>query len=320
MGLTRREFLELMGKGAVAIGLSSVAVWTSPVKKALAENVANGGNLPVIWLQGQSCAGCSVSTLNTVHPDIAEMLTETISLDFHPNVMAASGELALKALNDAVAKKNGEFVLVVEGAVPTNEKGLYSTMGENNGKPITAKDWVEQLGTNAKFVLNVGTCSSFGGIPAANPNPTGAQPVPKIIPQATMVNIAGCPPHPDWIVGTIVHALLFGMPELDEYKRPKLFYGKTVHEQCERRASFEAGEMAKDFGDDGCLFELGCKGPIANCDSPIRHWNNHVNWCVQSGSPCVGCCAPTFPDHEGDGIYAALPLSKTYGIPWTKKA
>jgi len=323
MSLTRREFLELMGKGAVALGLSSsvgYAAWTTPVKEALAENAAKGGNLPVIWFQGQSCAGCSVSTLNTVYPDIAEVLTETISMEFHPNIMAASGELALKVLNDAVANKKRQFVLVVEGAVPTNDKGLYSTMGEKDGKHKTAKDWVEKLGTSAKFVLNVGACASFGGIPAAEPNPTGAQPVSKIIPQATMINISGCPPHPDWIVGTIAHVLLFGMPELDEYNRPTLFFSKSVHEQCERRSYFEADEMAEDFGDEGCLFELGCKGPIANCDSPIRNWNNQTSWCVQSGSPCIGCCAPTFPDHEGDGIYAALPISKTHGIPWTRKA
>jgi hydrogenase small subunit len=312
-----------MGKGAVALGLSSAvgyAAWTTPVKEALAENAAAGGNLPVIWIQGQSCAGCSISTLNTVYPDIAEVLTETISLEFHPNVMAATGELAVTVLDDAADNKKGEFVLVVEGAIPTNDKGLYSTMGEKNGKHITTKEWVEKLGSSAKFVLAVGACAAFGGIPAAKPNPTGAKPVSEIIPAATIVNIAGCPPHPDWIVGTIAHALLFGMPELDEDKRPTVFFGKSVHEQCERRGYFEEGLMAEDFSGEGCLFDLGCKGPIANCDSPIRNWNNQASWCVQSGSPCIGCCASTFPDHEGDGIYAALPRWKTHGIPWTRKA
>ena len=323
MGLTRREFLELMGKGAVTVGLSSFvgyAAWTKPVKEALAENADKGGNLPVIWLQGQSCAGCAVSTLNTVHPDIVEVLTETISLEFHPNVMGAAGDLALEVLNNAVANKKGKFVLVVEGSVPTNDKGLYSTMGEENGKHLATKYWLERLGNSAQAVLNVGTCSAFGGIPAAMNDTTGAKPVSEIIPKATMINIPGCPAHPDWVVGTIAHVLLFGIPELDEYKRPKVFFGKVIHEQCERRSYFEADEMAQDFSDEGCLFELGCKGSIAYCDASIRSWNNKVNWCVQCGSPCIACTEPTFPDHEGEGLYTVLPISKTRGIPWTKVA
>jgi hypothetical protein len=144
---------------------------------------------------------------------------------------------------------------------------------------------VEKLGNSAKFVLAVGACAAFGGIPAAKPNPTGAKPVSEIIPVTTIVNIAGCPPHPDWIVGTIAHVLLFGMPELDEYRLPTVFFGKTVHEQCERRGYFEEDMMAQDFSDDGCLFELGSRGqlliatlpseigiirPVGAC-SPVHH-------------------------------------------------
>jgi len=328
MGLTRREFLNVMGRGTVTVGVAGVAgcagsnkeaAYVAPVKEALKEKQVKEGNLPVLWIQGQSCAGCSISTINTVYPDIASVLTETISLEFHPNIMAGTGDVAIKVLTDAETKKKGKYVLVVEGSIPTNDKGLYSTMGEVDGHHITTKGWVERLGKNAQAILNVGTCSAYGGIPAGTPNPTGAVPVEKILPQATMINIPGCPPHPDWVIGTIAHVLLFGIPELDEEKRPKVFFSKLIHDNCERRSYFDEGIMAEDYSEEGCLFELGCKGPIAHCDVSIRSWNNKVNWCVQCGSPCIGCTEPTFPDHEGEGLYSVLPIEDVKNINWTGK-
>ncbi len=313
MSLTRRRFIQLIGGSAAATGILGWE-WLGTVKQALAQK---SGNLPVIWLQAQSCAGCSISTLNAVHPDIAEVLTETISLEFHPNIMGAAGNLAIKVLEDTISQKRGKFVLIVEGSIPTLEEGLFSTMNEREGKPISTKEWVERLGGSAKTVLNVGTCASFGGIPAGKPNPTGAKSVSKILPNAMMINIPGCPSHPAWVVGTIAHILLFGIPELDEERRPKMFFSEVVHERCERRSYFEDGKFAKDFGDAECMYELGCKGPISYCDVPIRGWNNNVNWCVRNSSPCIGCTDPEFPDFEREGLYVKLPISKTYGIPWS---
>jgi len=318
MSLSRRNFIKLMGSGAAALGVSGIIqgpAWLNTVSKALAANKA--GNIPVIWLQGQSCAGCSVSTINTRFPDIAEVLTSIISLEFHPNIMASSGYPALSILENAT-KKAGEFVLVVEGSVSTADKGLYSTMGGDDNNPTTTLDWVKKLGPSAKAILNVGTCSSFGGIPAADGQETGAKSVPEILPGATMINIPGCPSHPDWVIGTIAHVLLYGLPELDRDRRPKMFFSNLVHELCERRHYYEEGIMAEDYSDEGCLHELGCKGPIAHCDASIRGWNNRVNWCVRSGGPCIGCTEPSFPDHKGDGLYAALPESALQGIAWVK--
>ncbi len=311
MPLTRREFLKLLGGTSAVVGASSL--W---IPEVLAAVKAKAGNLPVIWLQGQSCAGCSVSLLNTVKPDIASLITETISLEFHPNVMATAGEQALKIMSDAAANKKGKFVLVVEGSIPVAKKGAYSTMGHKKGGDKTALDWVKELGNSAMAILSVGTCSAFGGIPAGKGNVTKAKAVSEILPEATIINIPGCPSHPDWIVGTIAHTLLYGIPKLDEKKRPTMFFAKVVHEQCERRADFEDGKFAAGFGEDGCLLELGCKGPDAYCDSPVRKWNNKVNWCVEAGSPCIGCCSPDYPDHGGDGLYGKLPLDKVKEIPW----
>jgi hydrogenase small subunit len=313
MTLSRRKFLQLIGGSAAAVSLSDL--WLTKIAQAITESP---GHPPVIWFQGQGCTGCSVSTLNAAYPEIAQVLTEIISLEFHATVMASAGEPALKVLEDSLQNQKGKFILVVEGAIPTAAAGAYNTMGEKLGKPITALDWVTQLGNSAKAVINVGTCSAFGGIPAAKPNPTGAKAVKEILPQATMINLPGCPPHPDWIIGTIAHVLLYGLPELDDQNRPKVFFSGLIHENCERRFYFENGQFAQDFGDEGCLFELGCKGPISHCDVSIRGWNGGVNWCCRSGGPCIGCTEPTYPDHGGQGLYGMLDKPSILGIPWRK--
>lgn len=313
MALSRRKFLQLIGGSGVAVGLSHL--WLPQIAQALLENP---GNPPVIWLQGQGCTGCSVSVLNTVYPDIAHVLTEIISLEFNPTVMAAAGDHAIKVLDNALTNESGKFILVVEGSIPIKAGGAYCTVGERDGKPISILDWTLKLGQASQAVLNVGTCSAFGGIPAGKPNPTGAKSVKDILPNATMINIPGCPPHPDWIIGTIAHVLLYGLPELDQQFRPKVFYGKLIHENCERRHYFEEGIFAQDYSDEGCLFDLGCKGPMAYCDVSTRGWNNGVNWCIRSGGPCYACTQPTFPDHDGAGLYGVLDKKSILGIPWIR--
>jgi len=315
--MTRRELLKAMT--AAGLGLALTGYAGPALKKLMAEELARESNTPVIWLQGQGCTGDSVSLLNTVHPDIAEVLTETINLQFHPTVMASAGESSLQMCERAIKDQKGKFVLVVEGSLPLGADGHFCDIGETAGKPVSCIQWMKRLGPAASAVLAVGTCAAFGGIPAGKPNPTQANSVSQILPNATVINIPGCPAHPDWIVGTIAHVLLFGIPELDEHKRPKAFFSKLVHENCERRSYFEEQKFAKDYGDEGCLFELGCKGPIALCDAPIRSWNNKRNWCCRSGGPCIGCTQPTFPEHEGSGLYGCLPLSKTEGIPWARR-
>jgi hydrogenase small subunit len=315
--MTRRELLKAMSAAGLGFALTGCA--GPALKKIMEEELARESNTPVIWLQGQGCTGCSVSLLNSVNPDIAEILTETINLEFHPTVMASAGESSLQMCERAIADQKGKFVLVVEGSLPLGADEHFCDVGEKDGKPISSAQLAKRLGSAASAVLAVGACASFGGIPAGKPNPTQAKSVSQILPNATVINIPGCPAHPDWIVGTIAHVLLFGLPELDEHKRPKAFFGKLVHENCERRAYFEDKKFAKDYSDEGCLFELGCKGPEAFCDAPLRSWNNKTNWCCRSGGPCIGCTQPTFPDHEGSGLYGCLPLSKTEGIPWAKR-
>jgi hydrogenase small subunit len=318
-GLTRREFFQIFGAAGAGLALAGCTTTeTAPArptvsgeskKRIVAEIKARTTNTPVIWMQGQSCAGCSVSLLNAVYPDIVEVLTETINLQFHPNVMASAGDKALQMCEQALKEQKGKFVLVVEGSIPVGAGGEFCGVGDRGGKMIPVTEWVKKLGSAAMATLAVGSCAAFGGIPGARNNVTQAKPFSEIVPKATLINIPGCPSHPDWVVGTIAHVLLFGIPELDGHKRPKLFFGKTVHDNCERRSYFEEGKFAEDFGDEGCLMDLGCKGPDTYCDAPIRSWNNKVNWCIQSGAPCIGCTSPSFPDHNG-GLYGVLPESR----------
>lgn len=264
---------------------------------------------PVIWLQGAGCSGCAVSVLNTVSPNIRNVLVDEVipgkhvNLRFHPTVMAGAGELAIEVLEEAEQNLKGNYLLVVEGAIPTAQGGVHGAIGENEGEPVSMLSRLESLGGKALAVIALGTCAAFGGIPAGEPNPTQCQSVQEVFSSRSittpLINIPGCPPHPDWFVGTVASILLTGLPspdELDVHLRPRLFFGDLIHENCPRRACFDEGKFAKELSAPYCLYELGCKGPVTHADCPIRLWNNGVNWCVGNGSPCIGCCEPGFPD------------------------
>ncbi len=307
MSISRKDFLKLAGGSAAAFAFTGT--FLQGCKKVLTEM---GERKPVIWLQAQSCSGCSVSILNSLDPGIAAVITKHISLNFHQTLMGGTGHVAVSVLEEAVKKKRKDFVLIVEGSIPTKAEE-YCTIGEVNGKHVGAKEWVEELGSNAAAIMTFGTCSAFGGIPAAEiratgDNPTGAKPVSAILPKAKIINIPGCPPHPDWMIGTIVHVLRWGIPELDELNRPKMFFGKTVHEQCEHLPDYKRGIFAKKWGDRGCLYQLGCLGMDTGCDIPKRKWIG-TNSCTGSGSGCIGCTEPVFPDTGKRGIYKHLTAS-----------
>ncbi len=266
--------------------------------------------IPVIYLQGAACTGCATSTLCSSYPSIKNILLQDIvpgfklEFIFHPTIMAASGNLAMDILEKAASEKG--YVLIIDGAIPTKENGIFCVIGEKNGKKYTMLEEVLKLAPNASMVIALGTCASFGGIAAALPNPTGSLSVGDIFLsnkiKTPLVNIPGCPPHPDWLFGTLEDVLTRGLEkvQLDDLKRPKTYFGKLVHENCPNRAYFDEGKFAKRLGDEGCLYELGCKGPITYADCPTRRWNSKVNWGIGSGAPCNGCTQPEYPDYLGD--------------------
>ena len=263
--------------------------------------------IPLVWLPAAACTGCSVSLLNSDSPTIKNVLVDPvvpgvhINLRFHPTIMAGAGEQALKALEETRVLYKGGYVLAVDGAIPTGPTESYCVMGERNGVPVTIASRFVELAWDAMAILAVGTCASFGGIPAGGTNPGNCVTVRKMMEvkgiKKPLINIPGCPPHPDWIVGTVASIVLNGLPgpnDLDDNLRPKAFFGKLIHENCPRRAYFDEGKFAKKFGEEGCLYELGCKGPITHADCPTRRWNGGTNWVIGAGSPCLGCTQPEF--------------------------
>jgi hydrogenase small subunit len=289
--------------------------------------------LPVVYLQTAACSGCAVSLLNTASPTIKNVLIDQltpgvhINLRFHPVVMAAAGELAVQVMEDTAKQKKDGYVLVVDGAVSMARDAVYGAVGERNGKPVTMLQRVIELSRDALAVIALGTCAAFGGIPAARPNPTDCQPVSQALAahniKKPLINIPGCPPHPDWFVGTVAGVILKGLPtadDLDDLLRPKAYYGKLIHENCPRRAYFDEGKFAKKFGDEGCLYELGCKGPITYADCPLRKWNNGTNWVIGAGAPCNGCTQPEFPDQTAPFYEKLIDVElPTIGAYWSGK-
>jgi len=302
--VTRREFLDWMGTAGLAATLWEIM--PAEIAHALQRTVQE---YPLLWLQLSNCSGCSVSAINTVHPNIENVLLDQIipnyqlSLKFQQTVMSASGAPAMKALDETQEKWKGKYILIVEGAIPTKDGGVYGTMGEDRKGPRKMVDHVRRLAPNAFAVLALGTCAAYGGIAAAAPNPSGAVGLGEFFKSegiaTPLVNIPGCPSHPDWFIGTVAHLLLLGLPkpeEVDQHGRMKLFFGSTVHRACTNRDYMDEGVMARKPGDLGCLLELGCKGPFTMADCPRRSWNSGVNWCIGSGGPCIGCTEPGFPD------------------------
>ncbi|MGB2809281.1 MAG: hydrogenase small subunit [Sedimentisphaerales bacterium] len=282
---------------------------------------------PVIWLQGAGCTGCSVSVLNAVSPRIQNLLLDELvpghqlNLMFHATIMAGQGEPVIEVLKDTEKNRKGGYILVVEGAIPTAEGGAYGSIGEQAGKHLTVQQSVEDLGKNAMLTIALGTCAAFGGIPAAKPNPTACKGVKTVFDEkgieTPVVNIPGCPTHPDWFIGTVSVILFSGAEalDLDQLGRPKLFFGQLIHENCPRRADFDKGKFAQKLGEPGCLYKVGCKGHYTYADCPVRQWNNGVSWCVKAGSPCLGCVEPDFPDGTSP-MYEKITLED---MIWSQK-
>jgi hydrogenase small subunit len=284
--ISRRSFLELSAKLCAVMGLGAGAI--ARIAEA-AEELASG-NAPVLWLQGQSCSGCSVSLLDADAIGPAQLLTRYINLTFHQTLSAATGHQAVVTVNKIIAA--GGYILVVEGAVPARMPEACVFGGERFGEQLA------RAAKAARAVVTVGTCASFGGIPGAENNPTGAISAAQHLKNQGVgtpaILVPGCPCHPDWLLGTLTHVLKLGVPPLDALGRPQAFFSRLMHDQCPRFADYERERFAKTFGEEGCLFKLGCLGAITHTDCAMRHWNGGVNSCIRAGAPCTGCGSEQF--------------------------
>ncbi len=291
MRLSRRDFLRASSAIAAAFGMR--VVWRDG--QACARERDDGG-LPIVWLQGQSCSGCSVSLLNSIfYATIDDLLVNTLDLEFHSTLMPAAGTLAIAAAEKAY--RRGGYVLVFEGAVPS--EGAFCELWPG----LPAEKGLLRYARRASLIMAVGSCASHGGLVAGAPNPTDAAGLAEEYFGTRVIKMPGCPAHPDWVVGTIAGILATGtMPPLDAHGRPVEFYGQLVHDHCPNLQDYKDGIFAKSLGEPGCLFELGCKGPRAFADCPGRRWNSGAagepgyNWCIEAGSPCIGCAEPSYPD------------------------
>jgi len=288
MKISRRDFLKWSAATAVALNLE---LDMDRVNSVLAAET----DPPIIWLNGAGCSGCTISTLNVTNPTtIDDVLLNKISMKYSTTLMTASGDSAIETLDQTANTYNGQFILVVEGSVPTGASGNYCIIGEQNGSPLTMQQAVLKYGPMAKYVVAAGTCASFGGVSAAAPNSTSNSTVKSLLSGKTtkpVINLAGCPVHPTVMVQTLLNLILTGMPNIDSYNRPTQYFTSTVHSICPRR---EAGDASQP-GKYGCYEGIGCMGPISQNVCASMKWNNGQSWCVLVDYPCIGCANPTFP-------------------------
>jgi hydrogenase small subunit len=292
-GVSRRGFLKFCSATASLMALPPSAV------AQVAEALANARRPSVIWLSFQECTGCTESLTRSHAPTVESLIFDAISLDYHHTLQAAAGHGAEAAREAAMEENAGKYLLVVDGSIPLGNPA-YSTIAG-----ISNLDMLTETAANAAAIVAVGSCAAFGGIPHANPNPTGAVSVSDIIKDKPIINVSGCPPIPVVITGVLAQYLTFGaIPELDELGRPAAFYGQNIHDRCYRRPFYERGKFAETFDDEGarkgwCLYKLGCKGPTTYNACATLKWNEGASFPIQSGHGCIGCSEPDFWDKGG---------------------
>lgn len=266
----------------------------------------------VLWLQGGACSGNTMSFLNAEEPTVTDLVTDFgINILWHPSVGLEIGEQVADLLNDCVSGKTALDILVFEGSLIKGPEGT-GTMNYFADRPMI--DWIRELSEVAQYVVAVGDCATWGGIPAVPPNPsesTGMQFHKKdkggflgenFISKGGLpvINIPGCPAHPDWITQVLV-AISMGRAEdiqVDALHRPKTFFTSFVQNGCTNVNSFHE-KVDGGFGRrGGCLFyEVGCRGPMtrASCNNIL--WNR-VSSKTRANHPCLGCTEPGFPHHD----------------------
>jgi quinone-reactive Ni/Fe-hydrogenase small subunit len=292
-GIKRRTFLAWASATTAALMLPA----TFEPLVAKAAELAN--RIPVLWIECQDCAGNSEAFLRSSGPTVDELLLEMISLQYHETLMAAAGFQAEQLKEQAAKAFHGRYLLVIEGAIPLGLGGAYGTIGP---AAKTFLQEVQELSAGAGAVIAAGSCAFYGGVPEAHPNPTGAVGVTSVVSGTPVVNVPACPMNPVNFVGLVLHYTLTGqLPELDSQLRPVFAFGNRIHDNCDRRAHFDAGEYVQQWGDAGaqsnfCLYKMGCKGPMTynNCSTVL--YNEGTSWPIGAGHGCIGCSEKDFWD------------------------
>ena len=309
--ISRRDFLRFCSVMAGTLALPSR--YAPKIVKALEQTRRPA----LVWLEFQDCAGNSESALRAGHPSFADIVLELLSWNYHEIVMAPSGKAAEKSLHDTVTMERGSYIAVVEGSIPLADNGVYCTIGGRS-----AIDIAQEVCTNAYATIAVGTCASFGGIPAAAGGITGAVGVSQAIPGLRLINLSACPMNGANLAATLVHYLTFKeLPATDNLGRPLFAHGDRIHDDCPRRAHYDAGQFVEEWGDEGhrqgwCLYKMGCKGPATDYNCPRIQWNDGTNWPIGVGHGCIGCAQPAFWDNMTP-FYQTLPNVGGFGVEVT---
>lgn len=311
-GVSRRQFLKFCGFMAATLALPS------HYGERIAAALEAAPRVPLVWLEFQDCAGNSESFLRASSPSAAEIVLETLSVNYHETIMAPAGHQAEKSLSDTLAQSPGQYIAIVEGSIPTAEDGIYCTIG---GK--TALSIAREVCGGALATIAVGSCAWDGGWPGASPNPTGAVGVRDAVPGIkNLINMPGCPMNVANLTAVVVHFLTFGaLPATDELGRPLFAYGQLIHNNCPRRGHFDAGRFVEEWGDEGhrtgwCLYKMGCKGPQTYSNCPTVQWNDGTSWPIGAGHGCVGCMSAHFWDTTSP-FYERLPKIEGFGVEAT---
>jgi hydrogenase small subunit len=290
-GLSRRDFIKFCTGMTVALGLDLSLV------PQVVQALETKPRLPVIYLNLQECTCCSESFIRTSHPLASDLILNLISLDYMEVLQAAAGRQAEEARRKSQVDNMGRYLVVVEGSIPVGDGGIYATIGG-----ASAESMLQEVAKDSLAVIAFGSCATNTCINGAYPNPTQAKRVKEVIKDKPVIDVPGCPPIAEVISGVIAHYLTFEtLPELNRMGRPKAFYNHRIHDNCSRRAYFDAGMFVKEFDDEGakqgwCLYKVGCKGPVTYNACPITQWNDGTSWPVKSGHPCLGCSEDNWYD------------------------
>jgi len=279
----------------------------------------------VYWLAGMSCDGCTISVAGATNPGIEGLLAGVVPampkvILHHPVLSAEAGAEFVRSFIDASEGKLGApYVVVFEGSVADERiaartGGYFSAMGVEvieggaGSRPVPTATWLRRLAPGAAATIAIGTCATWGGVPSAEGNPTGAMSLMDFLGKdyrsafgLPVINIPGCAPQGDNFTETVFAVLLFlqglgPLPTFDELGRPAWLFRDTVHQGCTRAGFYEEGVFAEHYGDPQCLVEIGCWGPVVNCNIVQRGAINHMGGCMRAGGVCIGCTMPGFPD------------------------
>lgn len=304
------------------------------------------------WLAGMSCDGCSIAVVGATNPSVESLLSGDVA--GMPKVVLHHSVLSVEAgeefvHNYALAAKGelgAPYVVIYEGSIADERiaeatGGYFSAMGaekmgldangDEQNRPIPTAEWLKRMAPGAAAVIAIGTCATWGGIPAAAGNPTGSMSLMDFLGRdyrsafgLPVINIPGCSPIGDNFTETVAMILLFlqgitPLPEFDDLGRPAWLFNETVHQRCVRAGFYEEGTFAKDFGDKECLVEVGCWGPVVQCNITSRGALNHMGGCMNTGGICIGCTMPGFPDAfspfyvKPPGTILSSNASRAYG-------